>query len=156
MSKSATRSVKAVLATLVGGALFAAPLIGVASSASASVDGSGVVINEAYLKGGSASAPFNKKFVELYNPSDAAVSLDGWSLQYRSADGTGAANGVVTLSGTIAADGYFLVQINGNGENGTALPTPDLDLERRSTPRERRERSSSPTRRRRSPRRPVP
>ena len=85
MPDSARRSVKAVLATIVGGALFAAPLIGVASSASASVDGTGVVINEVYTKGGSANAFFNKKFVELYNPGDVAVSLDGWSLQYRPA-----------------------------------------------------------------------
>ncbi|MCS5734763.1 ExeM/NucH family extracellular endonuclease [Herbiconiux daphne] len=124
---------KAVLATVVGGALFAAPLIGVASSASASVDGTGVVINEAYLKGGSAGAPFNKKFVELYNPSDAAVALDGWSLQYRSATVVTPAN-VAPLSGTIAPDSYFLVQINGNGANGSALPTPDLDLGGAITP----------------------
>jgi 5'-nucleotidase len=120
--------VKAVLATILGGALFAAPLVGVASSASASVDGTGVIINEAYLKGGSASAPFNKKFVELYNPGDAPVSLDGWSLQYRSSAGTAAANGVGALSGTIAADGYFLVQIAGNGTVGADLPAADLDL----------------------------
>ena len=83
MSKSPTRTVKAALASVLGGALIAAPLVGVVSSASASVDGTGVVINEVYSKGGSANAPFNKKFVELYNPGDSAVSLDGWSLQYR-------------------------------------------------------------------------
>ena len=84
MSQKATRSLKAILATVVGGALFAAPIVGVAASASASVDGTGVVINEVYTKGGSANAFFNKKFVELYNPGSASVSLDGWSLQYRS------------------------------------------------------------------------
>ncbi len=49
-----------------------------------------VVINEAYLSGGSAGAAFKNKFVELYNASDAPVSLDGWSLQYRSARRSGA------------------------------------------------------------------
>ncbi|WP_291042940.1 ExeM/NucH family extracellular endonuclease [Herbiconiux sp.] len=128
MSKSPTRTVKAALASVLGGALIAAPLVGVVSSASASVDGTGVVINEVYSKGGSANAPFNKKFVELYNPGDSAVSLDGWSLQYRSSGGTAVANGVAPLSGSIAPDSYFLAQINGNGEVGAALPTPDIDL----------------------------
>ncbi|MFB2555600.1 ExeM/NucH family extracellular endonuclease [Herbiconiux liangxiaofengii] len=128
MSESATRTVKAVLATILGGALLAAPLVGVATSASASVDGTGVIINEAYLKGGSANAPFNKKFVELYNPGDAPVSLDGWSLQYRSASASAAANGVGALTGSIPADGYYLAAINGNGTTGAALPEADVDL----------------------------
>ncbi|KEP73974.1 hypothetical protein HR12_26225 [Microbacterium sp. SUBG005] len=32
-------------------------------------DGAKVVINEAYLKGGSAGAPYTHKFVELYTPA---------------------------------------------------------------------------------------
>src|SRR5690606_2843989 len=43
------------------GALIAAP-------ASANTAGTGVVINEAALSGGSAGAAFKNKFVELYNP----------------------------------------------------------------------------------------
>src|SRR5690606_17406870 len=39
----------------------------VATPAFASADGTGVVINEAYLSGGSAGAAFTNKFVELYN-----------------------------------------------------------------------------------------
>ena len=60
-----------------------------APPAFAAVDGSGVVINEVYARGGSANQPYVNKFVELYNPTDADVSLSGWSLQYRSATGTG-------------------------------------------------------------------
>jgi 5'-nucleotidase len=91
--------------------------------------GDGVVINEVYLKGGSANAPYAKKFVELYNPGSSSVSLDGWSLQYRSKAGTGAANGVGNLSGSIPAGKNFLISLNGNGNVGDALPTPDLDLQ---------------------------
>ena len=91
----------------------------------AAVDGSSVVINEAYLNGGSANAPYTNKFVELYNPTSAAVSLSGWSIQYRSATGTAASNGVVPLTGSIAAGGYYLVAGGSNGANGAALPTPD-------------------------------
>ena len=50
------------------GALFAAPLIGVAASASASVDGTGVVINEAYLNGGSAGAPYTQQVRRALQP----------------------------------------------------------------------------------------
>ena len=55
---------------------------------SAAAGTSPVVINEAYLSGGSTGAAYKNKFVELYNTSDAPVSLDGWSLQYRSATGS--------------------------------------------------------------------
>ncbi|MBS1673966.1 MAG: ExeM/NucH family extracellular endonuclease, partial [Actinobacteria bacterium] len=88
--------------------------------------GTGVVINEAYLSGGSAGAAFTNKFVELYNPTAEAVTLDGTSLQYRPATGTGASSGVVALTGTIPAHGYFLVQGGSNGSAGAALPAADL------------------------------
>ncbi|WP_231555079.1 ExeM/NucH family extracellular endonuclease [Microbacterium sp. ZOR0019] len=93
--------------------------------AAADTTGTGVVINEAYLSGGSAGAAFKNKFVELYNPTSAAITLDGMSLQYRSASGTGAFNGVAALTGEIPAGGYYLVQGNSNGANGAELPTPD-------------------------------
>src|SRR5687768_15781002 len=58
-----------------------------AAEVSAAAGTSPVVINEAYLSGGSTGAAYRNKFVELYNTSDAPVPLDGWSLQYRSAPG---------------------------------------------------------------------
>ncbi len=97
----------------------------VAAPAHASPAGDAVVINEAYLSGGSAGAAFTNKFVELHNPTSAPITLDGMSLQYRSATGTAAFTGVVPLSGEIPAGGYFLVQGGSNGTNGAALPTPD-------------------------------
>ncbi|GAA1699415.1 hypothetical protein GCM10009808_16270 [Microbacterium sediminicola] len=105
-------------------------MVAVPSGAFASTDGEGVIINEVYLKGGSANAVYTDKFVELYNPGDAAQSLEGWSLQYRSASGTGGPSVNVPLSGTIEADDYFLIAFDGNGANGAALPvTPDLDID---------------------------
>lgn len=95
--------------------------------ASAAPDGSGVVINEAFLSGGSSGAAFNEKFIELYNPTDQDVSLDGWSLQYRAAGSSGSFSGVTALSGTIKAGGYYLVAGGSNGTNGADLPTPDVD-----------------------------
>ncbi|MFZ7087386.1 ExeM/NucH family extracellular endonuclease [Curtobacterium sp. RRHDQ10] len=112
-----------VLGIAAAAVVLVAPLVAV-STASANPSGTGVVIEEAYLKGGSANAPFTNKFVELGNPTSAAVDLAGWSLQYRSATGTGAAS-VGTLAGSIPAHGTFLVQLSSNGTNGAALPTPD-------------------------------
>jgi len=116
-----------VAATL--SAALAVPLSATAATAAGSlptaVDGSGLVINEAYLSGGSANAPYTNKFVELYNPTDAPISVSGMSLQYRSATGTGAFTGVTPLTGSVAPGGYYLVQGGSNGANGAALPTPD-------------------------------
>jgi 5'-nucleotidase len=126
LSQSATRPVRAGLATLLGGALIAAPLIGVAAPASAAVDGSAVVISEAFLNGGSNGAAYTHKFVELYNPTDGAIALDGMSLQYRSPSGNANPTGVAALTGSIPAGGHYLVQSASNGGNGAAIPAADL------------------------------
>ena len=93
--------------------------------------GTGLVISELYVNGGSAGASFVNKFVELYNPGSAAVPLTGDSLQYRAPTSTGVPTGsqVYALSGTVAAHGHFLVQLPGNGSTsnpGAPLPAADL------------------------------
>ena len=86
-----------------------------------------VIINEAYLNGGSANATYKNKYVELYNPTGADINLTGWSLQYRSATGTVAPTGLAPLSGTIKAKDYFLIKGNSNGAVGKELPASDGD-----------------------------
>ncbi|MEU4222609.1 lamin tail domain-containing protein, partial [Actinoplanes sp. NPDC026623] len=93
--------------------------------------GTGLVISEVFLNGGSSGASYLNKFVELYNPTASAVSLTGDTLQYRAAASTVVPGGaqVFALSGTVAAHGHFLIQLPGNGASsnpGEALPTPDL------------------------------
>src|SRR3954462_4301341 len=117
------RLARVAAAALAGAGLAAGALV--ATPAYASTDGTGVVINEAYLSGGSAGAAFTNKFVELYNPTDAAIALDGTSIQYRSATGTGNSSGIVPLAGSIPAHGHYLVQGGSNGTGGAALPAPD-------------------------------
>ncbi|MCK6209695.1 ExeM/NucH family extracellular endonuclease [Georgenia sp. EYE_87] len=118
-----TRTRKAEVAAAAVGAVVLAPLVGLAP-ASAAPDGSGVIINEFYGRGGSANAPYTHKFVELYNPTDQAISLSGMSVQYRSAAGPRASSSA-NLAGQIEPGGYFLVQLNSNGATGSPLPTPD-------------------------------
>ncbi len=71
----------------------------------------------------SSTAAWNQDFVELHNRGSIAVSLDGWSLQYGSANGTSWQ--VIPLSGTVAGGGYFLIGLAAS-TGGTALPTPDF------------------------------
>ncbi len=115
--------------TRLAGALAAsAALVGglVSSPAQAAPDGSQLVISEAYVNGTAAGAAYTHRFVELYNPTDAPISLSGLSLQYRSATGQAAATTVVPLTGTVAAGGHFLLRGSANsGTSGAELPAAD-------------------------------
>ncbi len=89
--------------------------------------GSPVVIDEVYGGGGNSGAPLNQDFVELHNPTDAPVSLDGWSVQYASAAGTWANGAQTNLTGVIPPGGSFLVgQAFGGNRSLPALPEPDV------------------------------
>lgn len=87
------------------------------------------VIAQVYGGGGNSSAPVANDYVVLFNRGDAPASLDGWSLQYASATGSGnlgANTGQLTpLSGSIPAGGSLLVREAG-GATGTALPAADV------------------------------
>ncbi|MDQ0850637.1 5'-nucleotidase [Arthrobacter sp. B3I9] len=123
---------KTALGTALSVGLIAAPLAAVpalAMEVSPATGTSQVIINEAYLSGGSAGAAFKNKFVELYNTSDAPVSLDGWSLQYRSATSSAAPSFAAPLTGSIPAKGYYLIKGGANGGAaavGAELPAADL------------------------------
>jgi uncharacterized protein len=94
----------------------------VAASSTASV-----VISQVYGGGGNSGATYTHDFVELFNRGTTTVSLNGWSVQYASATGTGnfGSNPIVSLSGSLAPGQYYLVQLAG-GSVGSALPTtPD-------------------------------
>jgi DNA/RNA endonuclease G (NUC1) len=88
----------------------------------AAFEGPKVVISQVYGAGGNSGALLKNDYVELYNAGSVAATLNGTTLQYASATGTGPfANGMVALSGTVQPGGYFLVQLAG-GSNGSALP----------------------------------
>ncbi|KQX74959.1 ExeM/NucH family extracellular endonuclease [Aeromicrobium sp. Root472D3] len=99
-----------------------------AAPATANTAGTDVVISEVYLNGGSAGASYTNKFVELYNPTAAAIDVSGWSVQYKSSAGTSitAANTVALGDHHIEPGKTLLIQAQGNGTTTTALPTPDV------------------------------
>jgi len=83
-----------------------------------------VVLSEIYGGGGNSGSIWKNDFIELYNPTSSAISLEGWSVQYASATGTSWQKTV--LSGLIQPKGFFLIQ-EAKGNGGTQdLPTPDV------------------------------
>lgn len=105
-------------ALLLGGTF----LPGLAGTVKAAQNGS-VVISEVYGGGGNSGATYKNDFIELYNPTEQDITIDGWSVQYTSASGT--TYQVTKLAGSVKAHGYYLVQ-EGKGSGGTVdLPVPD-------------------------------
>ncbi|MGH3738233.1 MAG: ExeM/NucH family extracellular endonuclease [Micromonosporaceae bacterium] len=104
----------------------AAPLLAGALTTPAAAASPDIVISQVYGGGGNSGATYTNDFVELYNRSASAVSVDGWSVQYASATGTGHfASNRTNLTGTVAAGGHYLVQLAAGSGGTTPLPTPD-------------------------------
>lgn len=94
-----------------------------------------VVISQIYGAGGNSGAVYNQDYVELFNNGTTAVSLNGWSLQYRSTTGTGVPNGVAPLPNVTLQPGeYYLFGASAASATvGAAVPadaqlTPYLNL----------------------------
>ncbi len=89
-----------------------------------------LVVSQVYGGGGNASATYTHDYIEIFNRGTGAVSLDGMSLQYASAAGTGnfgaTAAMLTELSGSLAPGQYLLVQESSNAPVGAPLPTPDI------------------------------
>ena len=86
-----------------------------------------VVISQAYGGGGNGGSTYKNDFIELFNNSATAVSLDGWAIQYHSAGGSGNWTNKTNLPNVTLQPGqYYLIQ-QAAGAGGTAdLPAPDL------------------------------
>ena len=85
--------------------------------------GSSLVISQVYGGGGNSGATYKQDFVELFNPTAAVISVDGWSIQYASAAGSSWSK--TNLSGTIQPGQYFLIQLAAGAGGSVSLPTPD-------------------------------
>ncbi|MEO9325236.1 ExeM/NucH family extracellular endonuclease [Nocardioides sp. C4-1] len=121
VSSHATRR-RGLIGTLVAG-LVASPLALGFTAAPASAASTTVVINEVYVNGGSTGAAFRSKFVELRNLTSSPVNLSGMSVQYRAPGSTGNSTGVAALTGTIPANGYYVV-VGGSNSPNTGAEVP--------------------------------
>ncbi len=86
-----------------------------------------LVISQVYGGGGNGGSVYKNDFVELFNPTETAINIKGWSVQYNSATST-----TTTWKKTLLPDvsilpgHYYLIQ-EAQGTGGTTvLPTPDL------------------------------
>jgi 5'-nucleotidase len=125
---STTRRVAALAAfSLVPAALAGLPL---ATSASATPDGDALVISEVYGGGGNSGAIYTHDYVELYNPTDAAIDLAGLSIQYRSSANTNppSSGGVTSLAGagSVPAGEHFVVRLASQSTVGAPVPNVDF------------------------------
>ena len=77
--------------------------------------GDNVVISAVYGGGGNKGATLKNDYVELFNPTDKPISLDGWTVQYLSAKG-GNNGHPAALSGTIQPKSFYLIK--GAARNG--------------------------------------
>jgi DNA/RNA endonuclease G (NUC1) len=83
-----------------------------------------VVISQVYGGGGNSGALIKNDYIELFNNSNVAQSLTGFSVQYASATGT--TWQVTNLTGVTLQPGqYYLVQ-EALGAGGTVSLTPDV------------------------------
>jgi len=88
-----------------------------------------VVISQVYGGGGNSGATFTQDFVELFNRSANPVSLNGWSIQYTSSQGTSFASSSIAALPNVSIPGYsyYLVGLSNNTAGaGGALPTVDF------------------------------
>ncbi|HEY2094256.1 MAG TPA: DNA/RNA non-specific endonuclease [Thermoanaerobaculia bacterium] len=79
-----------------------------------------VMISQVYGGGGNSGATYANDFVELYNPLDTDVPLDGWSIQYASTTGNGWSGQIQPLGGVIQSHNYFLIKL-ASGTTGEGL-----------------------------------
>ncbi|MGH7132513.1 MAG: GC-type dockerin domain-anchored protein [Phycisphaerales bacterium] len=107
-----------------------------ATDCTPTVSNAAVVISQVYSGGGNNSvgngtSVFDSDFIELFNRSDAPVSLAGKSLQYAAPASDFALTHVIPLPDVTVLPGkYFLVRVGDPAVAvaGGPLPTPDLAL----------------------------
>jgi uncharacterized protein len=116
-AQSSARGARVVLATTAV-ALVAA----IAATPAGAAPSTGLVVNEVYGGGGNSGATYTNDFVEIANRGSSSVSVDGRSIQYHAATGTGAWQ-VTQLSGSIAPGAFYLVGEAAGSGGTTPLPT---------------------------------
>ncbi len=120
-----TPDVAVLLKTLAGQGTAPTPTpTPVATPSPTPTTGTSLVISQIYGGGGNSTSTYANDYVELFNPTTATVDLSKYSVQYTSAKGS--TWSVTKLTGSIAADHYFLISEKG-GSGGKALPVSDAN-----------------------------
>ena len=100
-------------------------LVCVLSTSSVLGQANHVVISEVYGGGGNSGSTWKNDFVELYNPTNARITMTNWSVQYASYSGSFSALNVHVFSGVIQPKSFFLIQESQGSGGSKDLPTPD-------------------------------
>ncbi|MDR1739199.1 MAG: T9SS type A sorting domain-containing protein [Bacteroidales bacterium] len=86
-----------------------------------------IIITAVSPGGGNAHAAYKQDFVEIFNTTQDDILLDGIYLQYVRRDGSSVApNDILSLTGTIKAQGFYLIGL-ANGGTGGNLPAVDAE-----------------------------
>lgn len=88
-----------------------------------------VIVNQVY--GASDDGYADHSFIELYNPTGNNVSLNGWSVQYRSSASGNKTDGwaVLKLTGVIEAKGYYLIRCGAVSKPSGSIKIPQGNQE---------------------------
>jgi endonuclease/exonuclease/phosphatase family metal-dependent hydrolase len=86
-----------------------------------------LIISQLYGGGGNTGSVYSNDFVELYNPTNAAIDLSTYSLQYAAVTGTFSSSNTLPLTGSVQAGHYFLIKLASGATTPASLPTPDLE-----------------------------
>jgi len=121
MQRTKTRFLSVALAFL-----FAFSLLPAALPPAVAADDSGLLINQVFAHGNSTQgASVDYSFIELYNPSNQAVDLNGYSVQYTP---VGSTWNVLALTRTIPANGSYLIRAGQASVTGAGADTPSYTL----------------------------
>lgn len=117
--------IKKWVGTLLAALMIIGPALFDAQVVRAAPDNTKVVLSQVYGGGGNSGAEYKNDFIELYNPTNSDVLLTGWKVRYNSAASPISSGTSTTLSGSIKAKGYYLIQ-QAAGTGGTKdLPSPN-------------------------------
>ncbi len=120
-----TAAIVSVLAALaIVGVVLAVTSRSIQAAAPQAPHASALRISQAYGGGGNAGSLYRRDFIEIFNSSETAVDITGWTVQYASATGTAWQS--TSLSGILGPGQYYLIA-EAQGTGGTLdLPTPDV------------------------------
>ena len=86
-----------------------------------------LVISQVYGGGGNSGATYKNDFMELFNPTQNAITITNWSIQYNSATSTTTTWIKTKLpTVTILPGQYYLIQQSAGAGGTTPLPTADV------------------------------